>query len=98
MLAVHVVLVNVAEWDWEIHQIDVKSSYLQALLKETIYMRLLHGVLKPGQEGKVCCLLKGHINFKLKQAGGGWYQEPTKVIGGKLGFKQSALDHLVFYR
>ena len=38
---IHVVLANAAEQDWEIHQIDVKSAYLQALLKETIYMRLL---------------------------------------------------------
>jgi hypothetical protein len=67
MPSVRVVLVNAAEQDWEIHQIDVKSAYLQAPLKETIYMRPLCGVLKPGQEGKVCHLLKGL--YGLKQAG-----------------------------
>ena len=41
MLSVHVVLVNATEQDWEIHQIDVKSAYLQAPLKETIYLRPL---------------------------------------------------------
>jgi Reverse transcriptase (RNA-dependent DNA polymerase) len=94
--SVHVVLANAAERDWEIHQIDVKSAYLQALLKETIYMRLPCGVLKPGQEGKVCRLLKGL--YGLKQAGRGWYQKLTKVMVGKLGFKWSALDHSVFCR
>ena len=59
MPLVCVILVNAAEQDWEMHQINVKSTYLQAPLKETIYMRPLHGVLKPGQEGKVCHLLKG---------------------------------------
>ena len=54
------------------------------------------GVLKPGQEGKACCLLKGL--YGLKQARHGWYQELTKVLVGKLGFKRSALDRLVFYR
>ena len=34
-----IISVNAAEEDWKIHQIDVKSAYLQALLKETIYMR-----------------------------------------------------------
>ena len=93
---VRVVLANAAEKDWEIHQIDVKSAYLQAPLKETIYMRPPRGVLKPGQEGKVCRLLKGL--YGLKQAGRGWYQELAKVMVGELGFKRSALDHSVFYR
>ena len=52
--------------------------------------------MKPGQECKVCRLLKGL--YGLKQAGHGWYQELTKVLVGKLGFKRSALDHLVFYK
>jgi hypothetical protein len=85
MPTVRVVLANATERNWEIHQIDVKSAYLQALLKETIYMRPPRGVLKPGQEGKVCRLLKGL--YGLKQAGRGWYQELTKVMVGELGFK-----------
>jgi len=96
MPSVRVVLANAAEQDWEIHQIDVKSAYLQAPLKEIIYMRPPRGVLKPGQEGKVCRLLKGF--YGLKQAGCGWYQELAKVMVGELGFKQSVLDHSVFYR
>ena len=52
--------------------------------------------MKPGQEGKVCHLLKGL--YGVKQARRGWYQELTKVLVGELGFKKSALDHLVFYR
>ena len=96
MPSVRVILANAAEQDWEIHQIDVKSAYLQAPLKETIYMQPPRGVLKPGQEGKVCCLLKGL--YGLKQAGHGWYQELTKVMVRKLNFKRSALDHSIFYR
>ena len=48
------VLANAVVQDWEIKHIDVKSTYLNAPLKETIYMRPPQGVLKPGQEGKVC--------------------------------------------
>jgi hypothetical protein len=96
MLSVQVVLANTAEHDWEIHHIDVKSAYLNALLKETVYMKLPCGVLKPGQEEKVCCLLKGL--YGLKQAGRGWHQELTKVFITDLGFKRSAVDHSVFLR
>ena len=39
MPTVCIVLANAAEQDWEIEHIDVKSAYLNAPLKETIYMR-----------------------------------------------------------
>jgi hypothetical protein len=59
MPTVRVVLANAAHQNWEIEHIDVKSAYLNAPLKETIYMKAPPGVLKPGQEGKVLRLLKG---------------------------------------
>ena len=51
-------------------------------------MKPPHGVLKPGEEGKVLRLLKGL--YGLKQAGRGWYMEMSKVFVHDLGFKQSA--------
>ena len=71
MPTVHTVLTNAAHQDWEIKNIDVKSTYPNAPLKEVIYMKLPIGVLKPGQEGKVLRLLKGL--YGLKQARRGWY-------------------------
>src|SRR5882762_4938951 len=96
MPSVRVVLANAAEQDWEIHHVDINSAYLNAPLKETVYMKPPRGVLKPGQEGKVCRLLKGL--YGLKQAGRGWHQELTKVFITDLGFKRSAVDHSVFIR
>ena len=96
MPSVRVVLANAAERDWEIHHVDIKSAYLNAPLKETVYMKPPRGVLKPGQEGKVCRLLKGL--YGLKQAGRGWHQELTKVLITDLGFRRSAVDHSVFLR
>ena len=61
---------------------DVKSAYLNALLKETIYMKAPRGVLKSGEEGKVLRLLNG-----LKQAGRGWYMEMMRVFIKELGFE-----------
>ena len=54
------------------------------------------GVLNPGEEGKDCRLLKGL--YGLYQAGRGWYKEMAGVFVNKLGFKNSAVDHSVFYR
>ena len=95
MLTVRVVLANAAIQDWEIEHVDVKSVYLNATLKETIYMKPPQGVLKPGEEGKVCHLVKGLYGLKL--AGCGWYQEMSWVLIKDLGFTCSAVDHLVFF-
>ena len=85
MLTICTVLTNMAHHDREIEHIDIKSAYLNAPLKEVIYMRPPCGVLKQGQEGKVLRLLKGL--YGLKQAGRGWYLEMARVFLTDLGFK-----------
>ena len=78
MPTVQAVLVNAAQQDWEIEHVDIKNTYLNAPLKEVIFMKPPKGVLKPGQEGKVLRLLKGL--YGLKQAGRGWYLEMARVL------------------
>ena len=95
MPTVRVVLANAVHQDWEIEHVDGKSTYLNAPLKESIYMKVPRGVLKPGEEGKVQRLLKGL--YGLKQAGRGWYMEMMRVFIKELGFEQSTIDHLVYY-
>ena len=96
MPTVCVVLANATHQDWEIEHVDVESTYLNALLKEVIFMRPLRGVLKPGQEGKVLRLLKGL--YGLKQAGRGWYMEMSRVFMKELGFKRFGIYYSVFYK
>ena len=92
--SVHVILANAASLNWEIHQVDVKSAYLNAPLKETVYMNIPRGAEKLEHKGKVCRLLKGM--YGLKQAGRGWHQELTRVFTQELGFQRSDLDHSIF--
>ena len=92
--SIRVVLGNAAHQDWEIEHVDIKSAYLNVLLREKVYMKVPPGILKPNQQNKVCWLLKGL--YGLYQAGRGWYQEMSGVFK-KLGFKKSAVNHLVFY-
>ena len=58
-------------------------------------MKAPRGVLKPGEEEKVLKLLKGLCG--LKQSCRGWYMEMLRVFINEMGFKQSAIDHSVFY-
>src|ERR1700678_2272948 len=96
MPTVRVILANATHQNWEIEHVDVKSAYLNAPLKETIYIKPPRGVLKPGQEGKVLRLLKGL--YGLKQAGRGWYLKMLKVFINKLGLQKSAINHSVFFK
>jgi len=61
-----VVLAIAAYNDWEIHQIDVKNTYLNVELTEMIYMKQPPGFTPPGSEGQVCQLFKAL--YGLKQA------------------------------
>ena len=67
MLSIQVVLGDAAQQDWEMHQVDMTSTYLNAPLDEEVYVLLPAGILKPGQENMVCKLNK--VLYGLKQAG-----------------------------
>ena len=48
----------------EIHQMDVKTAFLNGDLDEEIYMEQPEGFIVPGQEKKVCRLVKSLYGFK----------------------------------
>ena len=50
----------------EIHQMDVKTTFLNGDLDEEIYMVQPEGFMVPSQEKKVCRLVKSL--YELKQA------------------------------
>jgi hypothetical protein len=57
MTTIHAFLSIAAHRNWEIHQIDVKSAYLNAELHDNIYMHALPGYLKFEDLRKVLKLL-----------------------------------------
>ena len=79
--------------DWEIHQMDVKSAFLNGLLDEEIYMEQPEGFTVPGQEHNVC-LLKKAI-YGLKQASCAWNILFHSVLIG-LGFTRTRADAGVY--
>ena len=50
----------------EIHQMDIKTAFLNGDLEEEIYLEPPEGFIVPGQEKKVCWLIKSL--YGLKQA------------------------------
>jgi hypothetical protein len=66
--------------DWDLVNIDVDSAFLNAELKEDIYMRQPKGFEVTSDSGgqKVCKLLKSI--YGLKQASREWNKKLDKVI------------------
>ena len=77
------------KYDWILHQIYVKSSFLNGELKEEIYLEQPEGFFKPGQEHLVCKLKKSLCG--LKQNPRSWY---TKIdnLSIQQGFQRSNSD------
>ena len=67
-----------AAMDYEIHQMDVKTAFLNGDLEEEIYMDQLEGFKVKGKENMVCKLLKSL--YGLKQSPCSWYHEIDELL------------------
>ena len=71
--------------DFEIHQMDFKTAYLNSSLNETIFMRL--------PDGRIVRLLKAL--YGLKQSGREWYLNIDRKLR-QLGFQRARSDYGVY--
>lgn len=72
---------------------DVKTAFLNGDLEEEIYMEQPEGFVAPGQENKVCKLVKSL--YGLKQAPKQWHQKFDQAMLGS-GFKINECDKCVY--
>jgi hypothetical protein len=78
-----------------IHQMDVKTAFLNRELDEKIYMDQPEGFIADGQENKVCKLLKSL--YGLKQAPKQWHEKFDNTLTAA-GFAVNEGDSCVYYR
>ena len=82
----------VAVRDLELHQLDVKTAFLNGELEETIYMQQPQGYEQGGSE--MVCLLKRSL-YGLRQAPRAWYLRLKEELG-LLEFGASVADAALF--
>ncbi len=93
--SVRLILAIVAHLDLELHQMDVKTAFLNGGLDEEIYMDQPIGFITKGQEGKVC-RLKRSI-YGLKQSSRQWYFRFHEAITS-VGMDMIEEDHCVYVK
>ncbi|GKA43897.1 zinc finger, CCHC-type containing protein [Tanacetum coccineum] len=76
-----------------IHQMDVKTAFLNGDLDEEVYMKQPEGFIMPGNEHKVCKLVKSL--YGLKQAPKQWHQKFDEVVLSS-GFHLNQSDKCVY--
>ena len=86
---IKILIALATKYNWELHQLDVNSAFLNGELKEEIYIVQLEGFVKQGQEYLVC-RLKNSL-YGLKQAPRSWY-EKVDFFFLEYGFHRSLND------
>jgi hypothetical protein len=78
-----------------VHQMDVKTAFLNGELEEEIYMDQPNGFVVKGEERMVCKLLKSL--YSLKQASKQWHEKFDRTLTS-VSFVVNEADKCVYYR
>ncbi|KAL6219605.1 hypothetical protein ACLB2K_007364 [Fragaria x ananassa] len=89
------IMALVTHYDMELHQMDVKTAFLNGELEEEIHMKQPQGFEEQGSEHMVCRLKKSI--YGLKQASRQWYLKFDSVVTEN-GFVENPLDECIYFK
>ena len=95
MTTIRVLLSLAASYGLLVHQMDMKTTFLNRELDEEIYMDQPNGFVVKGEERKVCKLLKSL--YGLKQAPKQWHEKFDTTLTSA-GFAINEANRCVYYR
>ena len=93
--SLRVIMDLVANFDFDLHQMDVKTNFLNGDIEEEVYMKQLEGFSSSESEHLVCKLNKS-IN-DLKQVSRHWYLKFHEVISS-FGFEENFMDNCIYHK
>jgi hypothetical protein len=83
-----------ASMGWKLHQMDVKTTFLNGEIDEEVYIEKPEGFVKHDEKTHVCRLKKAL--YELKQASRAWYEKMNGLLMS-LGFYKSVVDPNLYY-
>ena len=90
-----IIMALVANFDLELHQMDVKTTFLNRDLGVEVYIMQPEVFQEPRKEHLVCQLKKNF--YGLKQVSEQWYLKFDEVVT-LLGFKENKVDHCIYHK
>lgn len=93
--SIQMILAIAALRNLEVHQMDVKTAFLNGELDEEMYMEQPEGFSAPGQSKKICRLVKSL--YGLKQAPKQWHEKFDNAMLSS-GFKINECDKCVYVK
>jgi hypothetical protein len=78
---------------WHIHQMDVKTAFLNGIIEEEVYIEQLEGFDTFDKDSHVCRLKRAL--YGLKQAPHAWYTRIDNYLTG-LGFTKSEANENLY--
>jgi hypothetical protein len=94
-VSIKLLLSLVAAMDYELKQLDFTTAFLNASLKETIYVQIPEGWTVDNKN--VNCLRLNRALYGLKQAPREWWLELSTFLSS-IGYVSTALDHCFYMK
>jgi hypothetical protein len=91
--SIRTIIALAAKMKWKLHQMDVKTAFLNGVIEEEVYIEQPHGFEVEDRKTHVCKLKKAL--YGLKQAPRAWYGR-TNSFMMSLGFTKSIKQILTF--
>jgi hypothetical protein len=95
LTTIRILIAVAASYGLIIHQMDVKTAFLNGEFDDEIYMDQPEGFIADGQENKVCRLIKSL--YGLRQAPKQWHEKFDNTLT-TAGFAVNEADTCVYYR
>ena len=93
--SLRIIMALVAHFDFDLHQMDVKTTFLNGNLEEEVYMKQPEGLSSSEGEHLVCKLKKSI--YGIKQASCQWYLKFHEVIAS-FDFEENIMDQCIYLK
>jgi hypothetical protein len=93
--SIRTIIALAAKMKWKLHQMDVKTAFLNGVIEEEVYIEKPQGFEIEDRKSHVCRLKKAL--YRLKQAPRAWYGRIDSFLTS-LGFTKSKADSNLYFK